>query len=79
MQRCFYSDLHRLDLRRQEWSLLSDTDSKTDPKAPPVGMFGHQIAWHKDKLYVVGSDRGKFYSMNYRDKVKPLWAQNHDK
>ncbi|XP_033643131.1 kelch domain-containing protein 10-like [Asterias rubens] len=65
----FDSDVHCLDARSQTWSLLSDQTTQDDPEAPSRGMYRHGLAWHNNKLYVIGSSWTELHSLKYQDKI----------
>ena len=68
----FDSDIHCLDARSQTWSLLSDETTQYDPEASSRGMYRHGLAWHDNKLYVIGSSWKELHSLRYQDKVHIL-------
>ncbi|XP_038054315.1 kelch domain-containing protein 10-like isoform X2 [Patiria miniata] len=66
----FDADLHSLDLRNLTWSLLSNMEDQNDAEAPSRVMYRHGLAWHENKLYIIGNSWKELYSMSiYQSEV----------
>ncbi|XP_030827926.1 kelch domain-containing protein 10 [Strongylocentrotus purpuratus] len=66
----FDSELHRLDMRTHEWSLILDKDrQETATMAHMRGMYRHGLAYCQDKLYVIGSSWEELTSIPLYQKV----------
>ncbi|XP_022107253.1 uncharacterized protein LOC110988234 [Acanthaster planci] len=65
----FDADLHCLNLKNLTWSLVSDMDAQSDSDAPFRVMYRHSLAWHENKMYLIGNSWRELYSSEYHDQI----------
>nr|XP_054751517.1 kelch domain-containing protein 10-like [Lytechinus pictus] len=66
----FDSELHHLDMKTHEWSLILDKDHKENVTLTHLrGMYRHGLAYYQDKIYVIGSSWEELTSILYYHKV----------
>ena len=65
----FDSDLHMLDLPTQTWSSLSDAKSQSREMIEARGMYRHGLAYHNNRIFIIGSSWTELYADQYQTKV----------